>query len=146
MFNKSCWWLDSNPGFLVLEATALPTASQPLPIPSLCSAGATILAIVTTVIPMKAPDRAWGWPRQVSIVVFNPSYNPFWLALFCIVITSFDITCVIISGVVLKNGPIPASFCLFSFFSYNFNTNWKKRRWCAWDLNPGPQEKVVLLL
>ena len=41
----------------------------------------------------------------------------------------------------LKNGPIPASFCLFSFFScYNFNTNWKKHRWCAWDLNPGPQD------
>ena len=36
-----------------------------------------------------------------------------------------------------KNGPIPASFCLFSLFSrYNFNTNWKSvdgvhgiRRW-----------------
>ena len=28
--------------------------------------------------------------------------------------------------VFLKNGPIPASFCLFSSFSrYNFNTNWK---------------------
>ena len=39
-----------------------------------------------------------------------------------------------------KNGPFPAPFCLFSFFSYNFNTNWKKRRWCAWDLNPGPQD------
>ena len=39
----------------------------------------------------------------------------------------------------LKNGPIPASFCLFlSFSHYNFNnTNWKKRRWCAWDSNPG---------
>ena len=37
-----------------------------------------------------------------------------------------------------KSGPIPASFCLFSSFScYNFNTNWKKHRWCAWDLNPG---------
>ena len=32
MFNKSCRWLDSNPGPLVLEATALPTAPQPLPI------------------------------------------------------------------------------------------------------------------
>ena len=32
-------------------------------------------------------------------------------------------------------------FCLFSFFSrYNFNINWKKRRWCAWDSNPGPQD------
>ena len=31
MFNKSCWWLDSNPGPLVSEATALPTAPQPLP-------------------------------------------------------------------------------------------------------------------
>ena len=44
----------------------------------------------------------------------------------------------------LKYGPIPVSFCLFSFFSNsnnNFNnTNWKKRRWCAWDSNPGPQE------
>ena len=35
----------------------------------------------------------------------------------------------------------PGLFCLFSFFSrYNFNTNWKKRRWCAWDSNPGPQD------
>ena len=32
-------------------------------------------------------------------------------------------------------------FCLFLLFScYNFNTNWKKHRWCAWDLNPGPQD------
>ena len=32
-------------------------------------------------------------------------------------------------------------FVLFSFFShYNFNTNWKKHRWCAWDSNPGPQD------
>ena len=32
MFNKSCRWLDSNQGPLVLEATALPTAPQSLPI------------------------------------------------------------------------------------------------------------------
>ena len=39
------------------------------------------------------------------------------------------------------NGPIPASFCLFLFFfHYNFNTNWKKCRWFAWDSNPGPQD------
>ena len=39
-----------------------------------------------------------------------------------------------------KNGPIPASFCLFSLFShYNFN-NWKKNRWCAWESNPGPHD------
>ena len=31
MFNKSCQWLDLNPGPLVSEATALPTAPQPLP-------------------------------------------------------------------------------------------------------------------
>ena len=38
-----------------------------------------------------------------------------------------------------KHGPVPASFCLFSFFyHYNFNTiHWKKCRWCAWDSNPG---------
>ena len=30
MFNKSCRWLDSNPGPLVSEATALPTMPQPL--------------------------------------------------------------------------------------------------------------------
>ena len=30
-FNKSCRWLDSNPGPLISEATALPTAPQPLP-------------------------------------------------------------------------------------------------------------------
>ena len=32
-------------------------------------------------------------------------------------------------------------FVLFLFSScYNFNTNWKKHRWCAWDSNPGPQD------
>ena len=31
MFNKSCRWLNLNPGPLVLEATTLPTAPQPLP-------------------------------------------------------------------------------------------------------------------
>ena len=36
-------------------------------------------------------------------------------------------------------GPLPASFCLFSFFS-RYNFNWKKHRWCAWDSNPGPQD------
>ena len=41
----------------------------------------------------------------------------------------------------LKNGSIPASFRLFSFFScYNFNANWKMHRWCAWDSNQGPQD------
>ena len=30
-FNKSCRWLDSNPGPLVAEATALPTVPQQLP-------------------------------------------------------------------------------------------------------------------
>ena len=30
MFNKSCWWLNLNPGPLVLEATTLPTVPQPL--------------------------------------------------------------------------------------------------------------------
>ena len=24
--------------------------------------------------------------------------------------------------------------------SYNLNSNWKKRRWCAWDSNPGWQD------
>ena len=41
--------------------------------------------------------------------------------------------------------PIPASFCLFSFFSHsNSNSNdkykLKKHRWCAWDSNPGRQD------
>ena len=31
LLNKSYWWLDSNPGFLVSEATALSTVPQPLP-------------------------------------------------------------------------------------------------------------------
>ena len=41
-----------------------------------------------------------------------------------------------------KIGPIPASFCLFLLFpQYNFNnTNWKKRRLCAWDSNLGSQD------
>ena len=41
------------------------------------------------------------------------------------------------------NGPIPASFCLFSFFSHsNSNDKYKlkKHRWCAWDSNPGRQD------
>ena len=49
----------------------------------------------------------------------------------------------------LKNGPIPASFLfIFVLFTFQFkwqiynlnNINWKKRRWCAWDSNPGPQD------
>ena len=46
-----------------------------------------------------------------------------------------------------KNGPNPASFCLFSFFSqYNDNCstnltiNEIKLRWFDWDLNPGQQD------
>ena len=40
------------------------------------------------------------------------------------------------------NGPIPASFVLILFFSCNNfkNTNWKKRRWCAWYSNLGLQD------
>ena len=36
----------------------------------------------------------------------------------------------------------PGLYWLFPSFSrYKFNnTNWKKRRWCAWDSNPGPQD------
>ena len=30
MINRFCWWLDSNPGPLVLEATAPPTVPRPL--------------------------------------------------------------------------------------------------------------------
>ena len=38
-------------------------------------------------------------------------------------------------------GPIPASFLfIFVFSHYNFNTNWLKHRWCAWDSNLGPQD------
>ena len=53
--------------------------------------------------------------------------------------TSYDLVCFL---KIFLNIPIPASFCLFSSFShYNFNnTIWKKCRWCAWDLNPGPQD------
>ena len=43
--------------------------------------------------------------------------------------------------VFLKMGQSWPLFCLFSFFScYNFNSNWKNCRWCAWDSNPGPQD------
>ena len=49
---------------------------------------------------------------------------------------------VILGYILLQNGPIPASFCLFlSFSHYNFNnTNHKKRRRCTWDLNLRPQD------
>ena len=44
----------------------------------------------------------------------------------------------------LLNGPIPASFSVYFRLStcrnLNSNWNWKKCRWCAWDLNPGRQE------
>ena len=45
----------------------------------------------------------------------------------------------------LKNGTILASFCLFSSFSrYNFNnTNWKKRRCCAWPVCHFPICRVL---
>ena len=34
--NKNCWWLDSNTGLAVSEATALPTVPQLLPKPHFC--------------------------------------------------------------------------------------------------------------
>ena len=42
---------------------------------------------------------------------------------------------------ILVTVTITTSFCLFSSFShFNFNNaNWKKRRLCAWDSNPRPQ-------
>ena len=53
----------------------------------------------------------------------------------------FSVNIIHCSHCFFKNGPIPASFCLFLFFSCsNFNTNWKKHRWCAWDSKPGPQD------
>ena len=40
-----------------------------------------------------------------------------------------------------KNGPIPASFLfIFVLFLLQFQYKLKKRRWCAWDSNPGPQD------
>ena len=40
-----------------------------------------------------------------------------------------------------KMGQSRPLFWLFLFFShYNFNINWKKHRWCAWDSNPGLQD------
>ena len=42
---------------------------------------------------------------------------------------------------IIKNGPIPASFCfIFVLFSLQFQHKLKKHRWWAWDLNPGPQD------
>ena len=42
---------------------------------------------------------------------------------------------------IVKKGLIPASFLfVFVFSRYNFNTNWKKPRWCAWDANLGLQD------
>ena len=41
----------------------------------------------------------------------------------------------------LKMGQSRPLFCLFLFLSRcNFNTNWKKHRWCATDSNLGPQD------
>ena len=55
--------------------------------------------------------------------------------------TSFCFGCVYNVTFIFLNGPIPASFLfIFVFSHYNFNTNWKKRRWCAWDSKPGPQD------
>ena len=42
-FNKSCWWLDSNGGPLVTEATALPTEPQPLPYHFMFVSGSSVL-------------------------------------------------------------------------------------------------------
>ena len=72
--------------------------------------------------------------QSVGLVEFNDFIwtSPL-LCNFCFFALDVDI---------LKNGPMSASFCLFSLFShYNFNnTNEKKWRWCAWDLNLGPQD------
>ena len=43
-------------------------------------------------------------------------------------------------SLVIKNGAIPASFCLFSSFpNYTISINFWKHRWCAWDSNLGQQ-------
>ena len=61
------------------------------------------------------------------------------LLLICLFLCVYVFYCISLFNCVFLNGPIPASFCLFSLFSrYNFNnTNWKKFRWHAWDSNPG---------
>ena len=97
-----------------------------------------------------APWAPWQWLIQArGLGWYQSSFCQFWTMLWCQPLLSFiglfighkenDKNYVYLKFF-LKNGPFLASFCLFSFFSYNFNTNWKKRRWCAWDLNPGPQD------
>ena len=42
---------------------------------------------------------------------------------------------------VFLNEPVPGSFCfIFVLFPHNSNIIWKKRRWRAWDSNPGLQD------
>ena len=83
----------------------------------------------------------------ICSISFSHTVTIVWLSFFPCSLSSpllqvcFSVSFDIAYFYLLKNGPIPASFCLFSFIShYNFNTNWKKRRWCAWDSNMGPQD------
>ena len=39
-----------------------------------------------------------------------------------------------------KNGPIPASFSVYFRLFNMLQFKLKKRRWCAWDSNPGRQD------
>ena len=60
-----------------------------------------------------------------------------------VVTAAQDAACTQMFRVFLKKlGESRSLFGLFSPFSrYNFNnTNWKKRRWCSWDSNPGLQD------
>ena len=88
-----------------------------------------------------SPPRLWSFslftaPLNVSCIVASEVHFK-WVTLQSIWVGPKSF----FSSFFKKNGPIPASFCLFSLFSrLNPNTNWKKRRWCAWDSNPGLQD------
>ena len=85
--------------------------------------------------------QACTW--RVSITRVSDKQNGFYLFRRYLIRLLLELSYSLVSF--FKNGPMQASFCLFSSFShYNFNnTNWKKRRWCAWDLNPRPQMVVA---
>ena len=73
----------------------------------------------------------------------NKSPNLVTLCLTDVSKVSTNLSCPLVNSFLFlkKNGPIPASFPVFIFvFSTRYNLNWKKRRWCAWESNPGQQD------
>ena len=117
MFNKSCRWLDSNPGPLVSKATALPTAPQPLP--------------------KFVNDSCWLHPRRFFTISSSINFLMTGLEPRSSIVSEATALPTVPQSLLQHffTGAFPASFSLFSSFHYSWEHIWI----CGWlDSNRGP--------